>query len=203
MADYDSHIALYDVRSIEAVRVELRNDYTEVVGSTQLKYPKAIFTVEAQSSDEARENHERLCSLARRLGTPVLVETEKDFDLDMAVGGEWRGLVNEWRMASRLHWGDIHVDIPVNYETRALRQRFEGLGYHHIITVKANRPTPHAIMTAQFEDKDLLVPIFGQARKAAKELGFELANCKGERLLYFDTFGGAEPLPITVALREF
>ncbi len=203
MATYDTHITVDDSKVAQLLKKSLSLDYTEVVGSSQSVYPKAVFTIAANSQKQAIANHDKYFNLVSTLKEPVLLETEADFSLEnIAKTQEPASLITEERDATRLHWGDLHLRVPLDYTTRTLREHFQDLGYQHIVVVKPAL-SPCAVITCQFS-RELLTTLTQQMRGVSDQKGYDISKAKfwGERLLRFDTFYGAQPLPITTGTKS-
>lgn len=219
--DFDTHIAVYEYIDILAVKRLLsklkeqglikgfQDKIIEVVGSSQPNFPKAIFTCEVDELHLLNTNHKVICEELEKLGIPVIVESEQNFDIGQYPNqGETQNsikLLNENRKDKRQkHWGDIHVDIPTTFETTKIRHLFNLRGFNYIITVKKDRPLPHTIITSQFKSSKQLKDIINVILEVASKSGFprEMLKIKGERLIEIDNFGQASLLPMTVGFSE-
>lgn len=222
--NFDIHIVLYKLDIVPEIQIKLDTILTnidakrkvvkpmEVVGSTEGLYPKAILTIEISSLEETIKYQDKIYNELKKLNIDFLIESEQNFSLANKMK-EYAAQSNiavyylnntKRSNADLLHWGDIHIDIPLNYTTRKIRNALSIIGFSYIITIKKERQLPHAIMTCQFTTEkvmyDILRSVAGlYAKMNIKKDQFKI---KGEKLIKIDINGTYNMLPLTTGIAK-
>ena len=219
--DLDTHCVIFENIGItelkskidsELIKMGLNYQYkiSTVLESKNQPKPYFIITSDATTFDELNLIHNNFCKLFKSIKVNALIESEHNYDIqklfekmflpENKINGD-RSLENFNRKSmSELHWGDIHLDIPINNNTKNIRERFDDLGFSHIITSKNN--TQKAVITAQVKNKELLTPILEIISYELKQALFKANSfiIKAEKLIHFDATFKATPLPVTTGV---
>jgi len=205
----DTHIALYDIKDkalVEEILKVLTLPYTDfspiqVVGwsLSYEKTPKVIYTIESATDDDALSNHDILLEAFSNRAMQIILESERNFDVvskGWSLDSWW--LNNLERDPSTLHWGDIHVDVPLESKYTGLIHDMKTKRWNYITTLKNRNGKKRAqhVFTSQF--KEWLLPAIIESLTF---LPWEIW-IKWERLLAFDSINWAPAVPLTVGFNE-
>ncbi len=175
-----------------------------ITGSSSKTHPSILYSIEFEEELKAKEIFDRACDIVKNL--TALVESER-----LAYSGVVKGflaktigrtdkLEKQKREKETLnHFGDIHLDFPLNDTTRPLLEHFTKYGYSYLSYLDGK--VEFASITSQFKNandyKKIQEHLIHLNSLAALSYISELRN---ERLIDCKVFNGFEALPLTIGL---